>query len=47
MIIDKGIKIGLNLKYEHSENLGIYTVLVEDEELDLPAEMANNIFIRV
>lgn len=46
-IADKGIKIGLNLKYEHSENLGIYTVLVEDEELDLPAEMANNIFIRV
>lgn len=46
-IADKGIKIGLNLKYEHSENLGSYTVLVEDEELDLPAEMANNIFIRV
>lgn len=46
-IADKGIRIGLNLKYEHSENLGSYTVLVEDEELDLPAEMANNIFIRV
>ena len=46
-IADKGIRIGLNLKYEHSENLGSYTVLVEDEELDLPAEMANNIYIRV
>jgi DtxR family Mn-dependent transcriptional regulator len=46
-IADKGIKIGLNLKYEHNENSNLYSVVVDGEELNLPVEMANNIFIRV
>ena len=46
-IADKGIKIGMDLKYEHNENSNLYSVVVDGEELNLPVEMANNIFIRV
>ena len=48
-ITDKGIKIGQHLKYEFNDN-GIgnnYLVIIDDEELSVPVEMANNIFIRV
>ena len=46
-IADKGIKIGMDLKYDHNENSNLYSVVVDGEELNLPVEMANNIFIRV
>ena len=46
-IADKGIKIGLNLKYEHDEDSNGCAVIVDGEELNIPVEMANNIFIRV
>ena len=44
-----GIKIGLNLKYEYNDNRvgNHYLVTIEDEELNIPLEMANNIFIRI
>jgi DtxR family Mn-dependent transcriptional regulator len=48
-ITEKGIRVGQHLKYEFSEN-GIsddYFVLIDDEELSISVEMANNIFIRV
>lgn len=43
------IKVGLNLKYEFDENRedNSYLVTIEDKELYLPVEMANNIFIRI
>ena len=45
----KGIKVGQHLKYEFNENrIGDhYLVIIDDEELNIPVEMANNIFIRV
>lgn len=48
-ITEMGIKVGQHLKYELNENYltDKYFVIIDDEELDLPAEMANNIFIRV
>ena len=48
-ITDKGIKVGQNLKYEFNENpiADQYSVVIDDEELSIPVEMANNIFIRV
>lgn len=48
-ITEKGIKVGQHLKYEFTEN-GLtdrYSVVIDDEELIIPVEMANNIFIRV
>jgi len=48
-ITDYGIKVGQHLKYEFNENRigNHYLVTIDDEELNIPVEMANNIFIRV
>ena len=48
-IADLGIKIGQHLKYEFNENRtgNHYLVTIDDEELKITVEMANNIFIRV
>ena len=48
-IADVGIKVGQNLKYEFSENRidNQYLILIDDNEFNIPVEMANNIFIRV
>ena len=48
-IADLGIKIGQHLKYEFNENRvgNHYLVTIDDEELNITVEMANNIFIRV
>lgn len=48
-ITEKGIKIGQHLKYEFNENRigNHYLVEIDDKELNVPSEMANNIFIRV
>ena len=43
----KGIKIGMHLKYEPSEDSDDYSIIVDDEELNISNEMANNIFIRI
>jgi DtxR family Mn-dependent transcriptional regulator len=43
------IKIGSHLSYEYNENRvgNHYLVVIDDEELNIPFEMANNIFIRI
>ena len=48
-ITEAGIKVGQHLKYEFNENrIGShYLVVMDGEELNIPVEMANNIFIRV
>ncbi|WP_405294971.1 iron dependent repressor, metal binding and dimerization domain protein [Methanobrevibacter sp.] len=48
-ITDAGIKVGQHLKYEFNENRvgNHYLVVIDDEELNIPTDMANNIFIRV
>ncbi len=48
-IADLGIKIGSQLKFEYIENpIGnYYSVIIDDKELNIPLEMANNIFIRI
>ena len=48
-ITDSGIKVGQHLKYEANENRigNYYLVIIDDKELNIPVEMANNIFIRV
>ncbi len=48
-ITETGIKVGQHLKYEYNENRigNHYLVLIDDNELNIPVEMANNIFIRV
>jgi DtxR family Mn-dependent transcriptional regulator len=48
-ITEKGIKVGQHLKYEFTENslTERYSVVIDEEELIIPVEMANNIFIRV
>ena len=48
-ITEKGIKIGQHLKYEFNENRigNHYLVEIDDKELNVPSEMANNIFISV
>ena len=48
-IADKGIKVGNHLSYEFNENrMGPnYLVTIDDNELDISLEMANNIFIRI
>ena len=48
-ISDLGIKTGLNLKFTHSNSIkdNSYLVYIDDNELELSKEMANNIFIRV
>ena len=48
-IADAGIKVGSHLKYEFNDNRvsNHYLVTIDDKELNIPIEMANNIFIRV
>ena len=48
-IADAGIKVGQNLKYEYNENRidNQYMVSIDENELKISVEMANNIFIRV
>ena len=48
-IADMGIKVGDKLNYEYNDNRAsnFYLVTINDEELNIPVEMANNIFIRV
>ena len=48
-ITGMGIKVGQSLKYESNENRvgNYYLVVIDDKELNVPVEMANNIFIRV
>ena len=48
-IAERGIKIGQHLKYDFNPNNAgnNYLVVIDDEELNIPVEMANNIFIRV
>ncbi|WP_406531651.1 metal-dependent transcriptional regulator [Methanobrevibacter sp.] len=47
-ISDLGIRIGSQIKYTPNENQAEnYSVIIDDEELFISREMANNIFIRV
>ena len=48
-ITDLNIKVGDHLTYNSSQNNndGNYAVLIENNELNLSSEMANNIFIRI
>lgn len=48
-IVDLGIKIGSNISFEYNENMmsNYYLVNVDEVELNIPVEMANNIFIRI
>ena len=48
-ITQEGIKIGQHLKYEPNDDDADagYLITIDDEELNIPVEMANNIFIRV
>ena len=48
-IAETGIKIGAHLNYEYNDNrlTDYYLVTINDEELNIPLEMANNIFIRI
>ncbi|WP_406535757.1 iron dependent repressor, metal binding and dimerization domain protein [Methanobrevibacter sp.] len=48
-IADAGIKVGCHLKYEFNDNRisNHYLITVDDKELNIPIEMANNIFIRI
>ncbi|MBQ7927467.1 MAG: metal-dependent transcriptional regulator [Methanobrevibacter sp.] len=48
-IADLDIKIGSHLSYEFNENRlsNYFLVTIDDKELNIPLEMANNIFIRV
>ena len=48
-ITSEGIKVGSNLKYEFSDTRADnhYLVTIDDRELNIPSEMANNIFVRV
>ena len=48
-IADLGISIGSDIEYEYNENImgNHYLVNINDKELNISTEMANNIFIRV
>ena len=48
-IAELGIKVGCNLKYEYNDNRisNHYLVTIDENELNIPIEMANNIFIRI
>jgi len=48
-ITDLNIKVGSHLTYEYNDNRigNYYLVTIDDEELNIPLEMANNIFIRI
>ncbi|MBQ2832947.1 metal-dependent transcriptional regulator [Methanobrevibacter sp.] len=48
-IADRGIKVGSHLIYEFNDNRigNHYLVNIDGEELNIPLDMANNIFIRI
>ncbi len=48
-ISEMGISVGCTLKYEANDNgaSDYYVVTLDDKELNIPIEMANNIFIRL
>lgn len=48
-ISDLNIKVGCHLKYILNDNQdeNSYLVFIDDEEFNIPKEMANNIFIRI
>ena len=47
-INSKGIKVGLYIKFDFDESkVNDYVVVVDDNEIAITSEMANNIFIRV
>lgn len=48
-ITESGIRIGQHLEYEfHPNRIGnVYLVNIDDEELNISSEMANNIFIKI
>ena len=48
-ITNEGIRVGQHLEYDFNENSigNHYSVVIDGEELNIPVEMANNIFIRV
>jgi DtxR family Mn-dependent transcriptional regulator len=48
-ITNEGIRVGQHLEYDFNENSigNQYSVVIDGEELNIPVEMANNIFIRV
>ena len=48
-ISEMGIAVGCTLKYEANNNSAgdYYLVTIDDKELNIPIEMANNIFIRL
>ena len=48
-ITKEGIKVGQIIKYEYNENRigNHYLVTIDENELNITSEMANNIFIRV
>ena len=48
-IADLGITVGSKLKFDYIENQvgNFYSVIINDKELNISLEMANNIFIRI
>ena len=48
-VAEMGIRVGSHLEYELNDNRigNHYLVTIDDKELNIPIEMANNIFIRV
>ena len=48
-ITDMDIKVGSHLSYEFNENRvsNYFLVTIDEKELNIPLEMANNIFIRI
>ena len=44
-----GLHVGLNIEYEYSSdsNKSSYVIKVDNDELNIPLEMANNIFVRI
>lgn len=48
-ITELGIKVGSSISYEFNDNRigNYYLVTIDDEEVNIPVEMANNIFIRI
>ena len=47
-ITELGIKVGMNIQFNHEEsNKNNFVVIFDEEELILSSEMANNIFIKV
>lgn len=48
-VTEMGIKVGAKMKYEFNDNRigNYYLVDINGEELNIPIEMANNIFIRI